>query len=200
MSGPKHLWSGDWERESAAHRRAEATPQPEPAAPAAEPAPTPVRARSAAELRRRRRLRRAAPVVLLAVALVAAGAYGLSSLLGSSGSPAPAFANGGSPSLPVTSPAGASPTVRWLGMQIVTVPPGAAMVATAPPGSAGEQAGIEPGDEILAINGHSIGGAGDIAAAIQGLHAGDQVQLQASHGSALYGAVVTLAAPPSVQP
>jgi S1-C subfamily serine protease len=85
-------------------------------------------------------------------------------------------------------------------MQIETVPPGAAVIETVRLGSPGELAGLSPGDVIVEVNHRSINGTGDIGAAISGLHAGDQVELQISHGSALYRTVATLAAPPSSHP
>lgn len=85
-------------------------------------------------------------------------------------------------------------------MQIETVPPGAAVIETVRLGSPGELAGLSPGDVIVEVNHHSINGTGDIGAAISGLQAGDQVELQISHGSALYRTVATLAAPPSPHP
>jgi S1-C subfamily serine protease len=192
MSGPKHLWSGDWERDSAAASQDRAARRVKPADP--EPAVTPTPPR-----RPRRRavsvpagLRRALPVALAAVLLLAAGAYGLTALLDSSGSGASttagAFASG-------------SPRpVSWLGMQVETVPPGAAVIETVRPGSSGERARLSPGDVIVAVNGRTIHGTGDIAAAIQGLPAGGPVTLQISHGSTLYGTEATLTGPPSVYP
>jgi serine protease Do len=85
-------------------------------------------------------------------------------------------------------------------MEIQTLPPGAAVVQTVALGSPGERAGLQPGDVIIEVNHRSISGAGDIGAAISGLHAGDQIELQVSHGSGLYRTDATLAAPPSVHP
>jgi S1-C subfamily serine protease len=85
-------------------------------------------------------------------------------------------------------------------MEIETLPPGAAVIETVALGSAGDKAGLNPGDVIIAINGRAIQGAGDIATAIKGLPAGDQVPIQISHGSTLEQTEITLAAPPSVHP
>ncbi len=85
-------------------------------------------------------------------------------------------------------------------MEIETLPPGAAVIETVALGSAGDKAGLNPGDVIIAINGHAINGAGGIADAIRGLPAGDQVPIQISHGSTLEQTEITLAAPPSVHP
>jgi S1-C subfamily serine protease len=190
MHGPKHLWSGDWEQESAAASDRLAGLQPGPAdaaepelAPAKAPPRTPRRPRIA-----RPRVAREVVVVVAAALFIAAGAYGLSALLGSSGAQ-----TSGSPGV-------SSEAVSWLGMDVETVPPGAAVVATVKLGSPGDRAGLGPGDVIVEVNNHAISGAGDIARAIRGLHAGNQVELQISHGSALYGIEATLAAPPSVHP
>jgi S1-C subfamily serine protease len=131
-------------------------------------------------------------VVAAALLVIAAGAYGLSAVLGSSGSSA-------STTAAATSPASSKP-VTWLGMEIQTLSPGAAVIETVALGSHGERAGLQPGDVIIEVNHRSINGAGDIGAAIRGLHAGDQVEMQISHGSGIYEIEATLAAPPSVQP
>ncbi len=136
----------------------------------------------------------------MAVLLVAAGAYGLSSLLGSSAPPA-AIPAGGQSVSPAPTPASTwSRPVTWLGMEIQTLPPGVAVIETVPPGSQGDVAGLEPGDAIIEINNRPIRGTSDIGTAIQGLRAGDRVTLQISHGSGLYETQVTLAAPPSAYP
>ena len=85
-------------------------------------------------------------------------------------------------------------------MEIQTLAPGAAVIETVGLGSQGERAGLQPGDVIIEVNHRSINGAGDIGPAIRGLHAGDQVEMQISHGSGLYQIEATLAAPPAVQP
>ncbi len=50
-------------------------------------------------------------------------------------------------------PAPSGPPVSWLGMELVTVPPGGATVETLKLGSEGDRAGLSPGDVILEING-----------------------------------------------
>jgi S1-C subfamily serine protease len=85
-------------------------------------------------------------------------------------------------------------------MQIETLPPGAVVIETVGPGSAGERAGLEPGDVIVEINNTPIRATGEIRTAIRGLRAGDVVALQISRGSTLISTQATLAAPPSVYP
>lgn len=202
MSGPKHLWSGDWEQESAAAsedlagRRVE-PPEPEPTVAPATPGR---RRRRRIAIARRPRVRRGAVAVIAGVLVLAAAAFGLSSLLGSSGTPASTTA-GGAPLSVVPATASTSPRpVYWLGMEIETVSPGAAVVETVRLGSGGDRAGVEPGDAIIEINNRRINGTGDIASAIHGLHAGEVVSMQIANGSTVFGTQATLAAPPSAYP
>jgi membrane-associated protease RseP (regulator of RpoE activity) len=206
MSGPKHLWSGDWRQDSADASEARANRRATPAEPdpAVEPA---LRPRRAIRIPRPPRPPRALPIALVAVLFLAAAAYGLSALLSSSGTKpsttaaATSTAGGLSAVPPATTTASALPRpVNWLGMQIQTLPPGAAVIETVGQGSPGDTAGLEPGDVIAEVNHRNINGAGDISAAIRGLHTGDVVEIQVSHGSALYNTEATLTAPPSVGP
>jgi membrane-associated protease RseP (regulator of RpoE activity) len=202
MSGPKHLWSGDWEQESAAvseelSGRRVKPPEPEPAVPP--PAPRRPRRRRFA-VARRLGVRRGLLAVIAGVLALAAGALGLSVLLGSSGTPASTTAGGAPLSVAPTTASTSSRPVNWLGMEIETLPPGAAVVETVRLGSAGDRAGVEPGDAILEINNRRINGTSDIAPAIRGLHAGDVVSMQVANGSTVFGTQATLAAPPSAYP
>jgi S1-C subfamily serine protease len=138
-------------------------------------------------LRRAPRLPKAFPIALAALLLLAAGAYGLTAVLARSERPASASAKASGP-------------VRWLGMQVETLPPGGVVIATVAPGSPGELAGLEPGDVIVEINNRPVSATGDIAAAIGALRAGDQVLIQISRGSTAYTTHATVAAPPSVHP
>lgn len=87
--------------------------------------------------------------------------------------------------------------MSWLGMQIVNVPPGAAVVETVAPGSEAEVAGLEPGDIVIAVNGRRISATRDIRPAIKGLHRGVVVPLEISRGSTLFTTQAALGAPPS---
>lgn len=215
MSGPKHLWSGDWRDESAAAsdelaarqaKPGQAKPrQPEQPAPVSAPAPPKAKrakAKRAKPERAQRRpgLKRALPIALAAVILIAGGAFALTTVSGSSKHPAPALATQPSVTPAPTPTSSASPPIYWLGMQIETVAPGAAAIATVAQGSPADLAGLSPGDAIVQINSRPINGTGDISAAIRGMHAGQRVAMEISHGSALFTTVVTLAAPPSTSP
>jgi membrane-associated protease RseP (regulator of RpoE activity) len=215
MTGPKHLWSGNWQQESTAAQDDLAdrgVPEDE------EPStPAPPSERTA-----RRRLPRPAWLALGAIVLVAAGVVALAGVGGSSGPRAPtALAPAGVPAIPTTpSPTTPSPTtpnlttpspaatttsasarpVRWLGMELVTGPGGGATVETVALGSEGDRAGLSTGDVILAINHRQVSDVEGIAPAIRGLHRGNLVPLQISHGSSLLETAVTLAAPPSAYP
>jgi serine protease Do len=132
------------------------------------------------------------------VLVIAAAAFGVTSFVGGSGSPAVTAAAGGLTAQPVAT--GSARPITWLGMEIQTVPPGVAVIETVKLGSEGDRAGLEPGDVILQVNNRPIDGAGDIAGAIHGLHSGDEVPLQISQGSALSQTEATLGAPPSAYP
>jgi S1-C subfamily serine protease len=205
MSGPKHLWSGDWQRESdeASAEHAKRQRQPADPAPAHQAAPGP------AEPRRRSGLGRAVAITAVTVLVVAGVAFGLSALLGSSSkqtATAPSVASTPTPkpsptpqpavSPPATPQPTNTPPVHWLGMEIQTLSPGAAIVETVALGSNGDRAGLEPGDVILEIDNRPVTSAAAIATALHGLHAGQRVPVQISEGSDLEQAVVTLAAPP----
>jgi membrane-associated protease RseP (regulator of RpoE activity) len=260
MSGPKHLWSGDWQRESAASTaRSQRAPRVPDSEPPESSAPTPARPVRGLKGRRLRRT----GIGVAAVILVLGGvAFGLSSLLGSSTkhhpSSSPLASATSTPTVPTvppaitlppqstppaqttppgqstppaqttppgqstppaqtTPPGQSSPSaqtpppvtttpitsprmVNWLGMQIATQSPGAAVVQTVKIGSAADRAGINPGDVILAVNGRPIRAAGDIADALRGLPRGDRVVVQLAYGSGFSQAEVTLGAPPTETP
>ncbi|HET8980761.1 MAG TPA: PDZ domain-containing protein [Solirubrobacteraceae bacterium] len=146
------------------------------------------------------------PVAFAAVAVlvVAGAAWGLSTLLGG-GSRAPRttppapLATAATPN-PPASPAVSTRQVNWLGMNIITQPPGIAVVQTVALGTAADRAGINPGDVIVSINGRSITSATDIPAALRGLAAGSQVTLQLAYGSDVSQAELALGKPPSISP
>lgn len=199
MSAPKHLWSGDWRQESAAVSEELAGRRGMPRKPEAPPAPTPAaRARprvARARPRRARtaprippRLKQVLPVALAVVLILAAGAYGLSQVLGGSDQPAAAT---------VSQPSG---PIDWLGMQIQSVTPGTVVIETVAPGSAGERAGLEPGDLIVAVNGKPISAPGDISAAISSVRLGAYVPIEVNRGSTAFTTQAALAGPPTSHP
>ena len=128
-----------------------------------------------------------AVAVVLALVL-AAGVYGLSQVLGSSSPPAAAT---------VSQPSG---PVDWLGMQIESLPPDSVVIDTVASGSSAEQAGLEPGDVIVEVNGRAITTPNDISSATASLRAGSYVSIQVSRGSTLFSTDAVLAGPPSSHP
>ena len=193
MSGPRHLWSGDWEDESSARaaelaaQRAHAShdePEPEPA-----PARQPRRRRTLRErlatFRRRhaRRLRVALLVGILTVLGVGVAYAVASAFTGPTSSQQLAAASG--------------PQNPWLGVEMVTSPTGGVMVAKVAPKSPAEAAGIKPGDVITQIDTEPIVAPAIATAAIDGLQPGDQMDIQLQRGSSTYMAHVTLANRPN---
>jgi membrane-associated protease RseP (regulator of RpoE activity) len=211
MSGPRHLWSGDWERESA--RAAEGF-KGTADAPAAEEAP------AGPPARRVKGNLRLVAVGLAAFLLVVAAALAINGLSGSSSVSHPPrqtpqavvpAAPGQTPQSGPTqtpqanpqfipTPAGLLKTVNWLGMQIVTVPSYGTVIETAQPGSGGFQAGLNPGDVIVSINHRAIISVTQIASAIANLSRGDVVEVTVDRGSTEFQTAVTLAAPPTPGP
>lgn len=204
MRTPKHLWSGDWERESAAVSEdlagLEELPRvraPAPSAartaaeprPASQPEPEPwIRLPRIRFPQISPRARRTGLVTIAALVALAAAAYGLGALLGSSGSG--------------TSPAATGPpaAMAWLGMEVETVSPGRVVVATVSSGSEGERAGFEPGDVMIAIDSRSLQTSRDISKAIFGMRSGDEVQIEVGRGSTVFVTSATLGAPPAKYP
>ena len=193
MSAPRHLWSGDWRDESsalteelAARRARRGAPTEAEGDVAPPPAAKARRRRPFARLRRvdRRRLRTASLVALAALLLVG-GAYALASGSG-----------GGSGN----SPAAATRSSAWLGIDMSSSPLGGVMVVGVAHHSPAEAAGIKPGDVITQIDTEPIAAPSIVEAAIAGLRPGDQVEIQLQRGSTTYTTRVTLAAPPAHKP
>jgi len=191
MSGPKHLWSGDWENESedASTRRVR---EPRPPEPEPEPAPA-----QPARPRARRTVRPGVVPVAIAVIVIAGVAFGLVKVFGSSNSDQ-ADAN----LLNSTTPhiTGNTRPIMWLGMEIITSPQGVPVVETVQPNSNGDAAGVEPGDTLLLVNNHAVSSTGSIAKAIKGLHKGDRITMVVNTGGTNLTLDATLAAPPSPYP
>jgi len=203
MSAPKHLWSGDWERESEdaarerAQQRVSATAAP---LPPADPLPggeapsrrSPPRARPsrwAPLLSRVRRMSFTAEHVrlgLLALAvalLLAAGAYGLGRVVGEDSSGRP---QSGQPA--------------WLGVQLGVLPAGAVVVIGVTSGGPAAAAGLRAGDVITQIESRPVAAPVDVSEAVGALRAGDTVEIQALRGSSTYTTRVKLGARPSRSP
>jgi PDZ domain len=211
MGSPRHLWSGDWQLDSAAaaeelaKRRAQ-SPEPEEPAPPA-PARPSLRARIVAALRdlrrglahlitrartaignawRRARGGRRIAVAILLVALVGVGvAFAVASLVGSgNGSQTASLGQG------------------WLGItHMNSVPSGSGVVITSiASGSPAATAGLEPGDVITQIGNQPVQSVGDVNAALNGLVAGNTVQIQFNRGPATFSTLATLAMQPHSGP
>ena len=126
MSGPKHLWSGDWENESedaTTQRVREPRPEPAPEAPAPEPR---------APRRPRRSVRPWVLPVAVGVLVIAAAAFGLSKVFGTSQPSHPNTISARNP-LPPPHVTGNTRPIMWLGMEIITGPQGTPLVETVRP-------------------------------------------------------------------
>jgi membrane-associated protease RseP (regulator of RpoE activity) len=214
MTGPKHLWSGDWERESEAVK---ARPDPDESPPAAtaplEAATTP------AEPPAHKRALSAPVVISVALILIVGTAVGLNALLSGgkktphrqtsaqTGRPgtapqaptatvpqltmpqaappqqAPPPSTTPQPTTPAT-PTPSTDVVYWSGMQIETISPGEVMIATVRLGSPADRAGLNPGEQLIAVNGHQLNTASDIGPAVKGLRAGRVITLEIVNGAA----------------
>lgn len=193
MTSPKHLWSGDWEHESAALSEDLAGRGPSALEPAPATEPPPARPPESPRPAPRRPVPRLSPALAIALATIlvlAAAGFGISRLVGASSSSADGSA----------SVSQASGPIDWLGMQIEGIQPGTVVIATVAPGSAGERAGLEPGDVLTTVNGRPINATGDIGSAISGLRPGDGVTIQVSRGSTRLSTRAMLGAPPSNHP
>jgi hypothetical protein len=197
MTPPRHLWSGDWRRQSA--EAAEAIANRVGPSDAAPERPSPARpsvlARALNALRNAdyRPVRRAA-LISLAVLLSAGLAYAAVSTLVTAG---PRAAPGGQPPSSVV---GGS---AWLGVDTVSFPlTGGAMIVDVAPGGPADAAGLQPGDVITEIDNRLVRTPADLQSALAGLHAGQQAQIGYQQGpspystSAVYTTKVTLRARP----
>jgi len=204
MGAPRHLWSGEWREESSAHgrelgaRRARAGRETEPAPPPPRSGPSAaarlrawlraIRTRLRLRPRRwfagRRRVRVAVMIGLLTLLGVGA-AYAVDSAL-----------NGGTSSQATV----ASGYQRWLGIDLYNSPFGGPIVVGVAPRSPALVAGVQPGDVITRVDGHSVATVSEFVSAISGKHAGDHVVLQIARGGVTYLAQVTFATRPAGYP
>jgi S1-C subfamily serine protease len=230
MTGPKHLWSGDWQRESAGSAedlltQAPADPPPPDSTDPAEP--------PGGTGRGRRRPTQRQQAAVAAVVIVAAIAVALASALGGNSKQASPRTTAQS-TLPFriapvpnqilptpTSPTPTTPTPTIPGQASSTQPtpspisnqpalawlgmqivnsPSGEVVATVRAGSAGETAGFEPGDVLNSVNGRPVGAPKEILAALANVKLGHQVQIEIDRGSTVITVPVSLTARPTIQP
>jgi PDZ domain len=205
MSGPRHLWSGDWRTESERARqrlaedRAEVGDPDPPTLPAVAPPPSPPReswlSRARTSLRswtdamrtRRRRLRsplsRRAIAVMLIAAVVVGGVVVAANALDGGGT---ASVQSGEP---------------WLGVEMsAQLTAAGALVQSVVPASPAEHAGLQPGDLIMAVNGQPVLDPSDVATVIASERPGQQVQLQVQRGFQELTLVATLRTRPAGSP
>lgn len=125
-------------------------------------------------------------LVVVALALVSAGVvYAVTSAVGGSSTPSPATASQSGP---------------WLGIDVTTSAYGGVMVVNVAPGSPAYWAGMEAGDVITQIDGRRILAPSDVASALAGMHAGQHVTIQFQGSGATYNAQVPLANRPAGYP
>lgn len=208
MGGPKHLWSGDWEHESARAADELNVRLPlQPDEPAAEPEPP-------RRPRRRLTLRQMA-ACLAAFVVVGVGVAVALNQSGSTKQPRPKAQTTVTAQPPTTStgPTGGigltqpsaptrvanTPSANWMGMHIVTSPLGA-VVNTLAAGSGGQAAGVEPGDVITAIDNTTINSATDIRAAVARIALGNRLEITIERGSTILTTAATLRNRPTIQP
>lgn len=221
MSGPTHLWSGDWENDSA--RTADdlaSLPAPvfdEPSA--AEPEPQPARTR--------RWTRRQLAIALLTGVAAAAVTVGAVTALGGSNNKPTAHKRAAAPSArsknsggsglqtpaqpckqtvtgctqtTTATPVVSGPYADWMGMQIVTSPSGV-VVDTVRLGSPADQQGFEPGDQIMAVNTHVIGTVSQLRTDTDGVQLGANVTVAVQRQSLrLTFASIPLTERPTIHP
>jgi predicted metalloprotease with PDZ domain len=197
MTAPRHLWSGDWRRESAEAAEAIADrvgPTDTPAEPPSPARPSALaRALSAVRDADYRPVRRAA-LITVAALLSAGVAYAAVAALVTTG---PHAASGGQP------PSGVVGGPAWLGVDTVNFPlTGGAMIVDVAPGGPADAAGLQPGDVITEIDNRLVRTPADLQSTLAGLHAGQQAQIGYQQGpspystSGIYTTKVTLRARP----
>jgi S1-C subfamily serine protease len=210
MPSPKHLWSGDWQDESAA-----AAARRRPAEPALEPAPV-----EADPASRRWRNWRLSAAALLAVLLLAAIAVALLTPGGSkrSGGATTSLAQaqpgtGGGvftpPGVvpqgnPGSGPSGSSGTAQtsgatsgtWLGVEVASTPSGVLIEGIVAGGPA-DAAALRPGDVLLAVGRQPIRSLRDLTAVLAGLRPGQTVDMHVRRGGATITRPLTVGQSPS---
>jgi hypothetical protein len=230
MSPPKHLWSGDWQRESDAAARERARQQAPVTAPPEEPEPARVPAaptRAAASPRReaaRTRspsgatpppARRVPRVHQLADRARAAWTYLRAHLtldrtqarLAAIVAAVALLVVGGAYGLDALVGGSSSPNHpsvananAWLGLQMQSLSNGTVVISSVVPGSPAAAAGLRPGDVISEIDRRPVVAPVDVTEAVAALQAGDTIELQLVRGSSTYTTRVKLTARPASFP
>jgi membrane-associated protease RseP (regulator of RpoE activity) len=197
MSGPRHLWSGDWQDESSAHAedlaaRRGRVEEPSPAE--LEPvAATPRESWLRRAVRRLRSLpapgRRRVRVALLATFVILLGATAAYAVISDSSSSTkrPASVAGG-------------PGEAWIGVKLANAPVRGALVSSVVPGSPAAAAGIRPGDLITQLDTEPIVAPAVFVSALSGLQPGDRVDIEVQRGFSQYTAHVSLGSRPAHSP
>ena len=216
MSAPRHLWSDDWRRESAAaaeelaRRRAlaragepavpAAPAKPaEPERPAAVPPAEPERPAAVPPIRIARLRAHPALTAFFVTLLSAIAAFAFVSLLdgtSDSQSPASTASQGwlGVAMAPFTSTV--SGTLNSAGIPGVS----GVVITSVSAHSPAATAGLEPGDVLAEVNNQPVSSPADVEGALAGLRAGDRVQIQYQRGAMSYATQVTLATRPAGSP
>ncbi len=230
MSPPKHLWSGDWQRESDAAARERARQQASATAPAEEPEParapaeptraaagpprgaTQTRSPSVATPSPARRVPRVHP---LASRIRAALAYLRAHLtldptqarLAAIVAAVALLVIGGAYGLNALvgdSSSSNHPSAEnanaWLGLQMQSLSNGTVVISSVVPGSPAASAGLRPGDVISEIERRPVVAPVDVTEAVAALQAGDTIELQVVRGSSTYTTRVKLTARPASFP
>jgi S1-C subfamily serine protease len=221
MSAPRHLWSGDWQLDSAeaaeelAARRAQnegvagTEPDLPPSRPRGSAAPTLAWLRSISRRLARRRLReprstgRDAGTRLATLRLrpgrrhrVALG-VGLATLLSAGAAYGMVSLLVGSDGQRGRVATRASP---WVGIDTASSPLGGVVIADVVPGSPAAAAGLQPGDVVTQIDNQPVSAPSDVSSAIAGMNVGDQVEIQVQRGPMTYMLQATVARRPGGSP
>jgi membrane-associated protease RseP (regulator of RpoE activity) len=215
MTGPKHLWSGDWESESARTADDLATAPAPVFDPEPEPEPEP---RVTATRRWSRRQLAVALTTGIAAAAVTVGL--VTALNGPNHKPTPHNKVAAAPATRTPGPTGGAapitacqqtpascaptavasgPTADWMGMQIVTSS-GGVVISTVRLNSPADRAGFEPGDQIQQIAGHQVSNMDQVRRATAGVTLGKTMSIEVLRDSVNYAASMPLTARPTIHP
>jgi S1-C subfamily serine protease len=133
-------------------------------------------------------------LVALGALVVGGAAYALASLGGGSNNPNSATV----PSSPGFAATGTGPA--YLGVDVAMPSGGGVIVEKVVPGSAADHAGLEPGDVLMQIGNQPILAPSDVSAALQGMHPGEQVEIDVLRGASTFTTQATLTGRPARSP